>query len=79
MYNLGETFSDPQVLHRRIVVDLEHPTLDRVKQVDIPIKLSETPGEKRSLGTPSGSDTDQILFDLGFPRKKSKGCTPKVP
>ncbi len=73
VFNLGETFSDPQVLHRQMVVDLEHPTLGRVKQVGIPIKLSETPGEIRSLGTPSGSDTDQILSDLGYSPDEIKG------
>ncbi len=63
---INETFEDPQVLHRNMLVEVEHPTLGRVKQQGIPIKLSDTPGQIRSLGVPTGSDTDAVLDELGY-------------
>ena len=64
--NIDETFQDPQVLHRKMVVEVDHPRLGKVKQVGIPIKLSETPGSIRSVGVPLGEHTREILSGLGF-------------
>jgi len=66
VYYLNETFSDPQVLHRRMVVEVDHPELGKIKQTGIPIKLSETPGQIRSLGTLLGAHTNEILHDLDY-------------
>lgn len=66
VYYLNETFDDPQVLHRRMVVETAHPAFGRVRQIGVPIKLSDTPGRIRSLGVPTGSDTDAVLADLGY-------------
>lgn len=63
---LNETFQNPQVLHRRMVVEIDHPKAGKVKQIGLPIKLSDTPGEIRSLGTPNGTDTGEILRELGY-------------
>jgi len=63
---LNEAFSDPQVLHRRMVVEVDHPEVGRVKQIGLPIKLSDTPGEIRSLGVPNGAHTEFILRELGY-------------
>jgi crotonobetainyl-CoA:carnitine CoA-transferase CaiB-like acyl-CoA transferase len=63
---LNETFQNPQVLHRQMVVEIDHPKAGKVKQIGLPIKLSDTPGEIRSLGTPNGTDTGEILRELGY-------------
>ncbi len=63
---LNETFADPQVLHRQMVVGKHHPQLGMVKQLGIPIKLSETPGEIGELGVPAGTQTKEILAELGY-------------
>jgi len=63
---LNETFSDPQVLHRRMVVEIDHPKVGRVKQTGLPIKLSDTAGEIRSLGVPNGTHNEIILRELGY-------------
>ncbi len=63
---LDETFSDPQVLHREMVVEVDHPRIGKVKQLGLPIKLSDTPGEIKSLGVPSGAHTGEILHELGY-------------
>ena len=63
---LNETFVDPQVLHRGMVMEVEHPKLGTVKQIGIPIKLSDTPGTIRSLGITLGANTDEILARFGY-------------
>lgn len=66
VYTLDETFQDPQVKHRRMVVEIEHPTVGPVKQLGLPIKLSDTPAEIRRLGVPTGSDNEAVLAELGY-------------
>jgi crotonobetainyl-CoA:carnitine CoA-transferase CaiB-like acyl-CoA transferase len=63
---LNETFDNPQVIHRKMVVEIDHPRLGKVKQIGIPIKLSETPGEIRSLGVVANENTEEILLSLGY-------------
>jgi len=69
VYSLDEVLSDPQVLHRNLVVELNHPKLGKVKQVGISIKLSETPGAIRSIAARPGEHTDQMLADLGYTKE----------
>ncbi|HET6488430.1 MAG TPA: CoA transferase [Syntrophales bacterium] len=64
--SLDETFQDPQILHRKMVIELDHPKLGKVKQVGILPKLSETPGQVRRFAPVHGEHTDEILKALGF-------------
>ena len=57
---------DPQLKHRQMVIELDHPERGSVKQVGIAIKLSETPGSVRSLSPETGEHTKEILLDLGY-------------
>ncbi len=66
VYVIDELISDPQVLHRQMIVELDHPTSGKVKQVGIPIKLSDTPGRIRKFGSRPGEDTAEVLKDLGY-------------
>jgi len=63
---LDETFTDPQVLHREMVIEREHPRVGKVKQIGMPIKLSDTPAGVENLGVPDGANTDEILAELGY-------------
>ena len=63
---LNETFEDPQVRHREMVVEIDHPTVGKVRQMGLPVKLSETPGQIRSLGIPNGASSKEILQGLGY-------------
>ena len=62
----SKAFSDPQILHRQMVVEVDHPVRGRMKQVGIPMKLSETPGEIRRAAPLIGQDTQDILQELGY-------------
>jgi crotonobetainyl-CoA:carnitine CoA-transferase CaiB-like acyl-CoA transferase len=65
-----EVFSDPQVLHRQMVIEVEHPTLGKIKQVGIAPKLSGTPGKVRSLSPLPGEHTDETLRGLGYEQEE---------
>ena len=71
--SLKEVFADPQVLHRRMLLELDHPTEGKVRQVGIGIKLSDTPGEFRNFASPTGADTDDTLKGLGYSEDRIKG------
>jgi crotonobetainyl-CoA:carnitine CoA-transferase CaiB-like acyl-CoA transferase len=66
VYGLDEVFNDPHILHRQMLVELYHPSLGKVKQVGIPIKLSATPGEVRSTSPLLGQHTEEVLLSLGY-------------
>jgi len=52
------------------VIEVEHPTLGKVKQVGITPKLSDTPGKVRSLSPLLGEHTDEILLGLGYSQEE---------
>jgi crotonobetainyl-CoA:carnitine CoA-transferase CaiB-like acyl-CoA transferase len=70
VYNLDEVFSDPQVLHRQMLIEIEHPTLGKIKQVGVAPKLSQTPGKVRSLSPLLGEHTREILQGLGYSQQE---------
>lgn len=70
VYSPDEVFSDPQVLHRQMVIEVDDPVLGKVKQVGITPKLSDTPGRVRSLSPFPGEHTDETLEQLGYLREE---------
>ncbi len=66
VYDPDEVVRDPQVLHRNMVVDVEHPKHGSVRQFGTAIKLSETPGAARTVAPVSGEHTDEVLRELGY-------------
>jgi crotonobetainyl-CoA:carnitine CoA-transferase CaiB-like acyl-CoA transferase len=66
VYDVEEMVRDPQINHRGMIVDVEHPTHGRVRQFGIAIKLSDTPGTIRTAAPLGGEHTEAILKDLGM-------------
>ncbi len=66
VYDVEEVPRDPQVQHRQMVVEVEHPTHGRIKEFGIAIKMSETPGSVRRAAPVTGEHTEDVLKDLGF-------------
>lgn len=66
MLTLDELENDPQIRARNMIVEVETPSGETVKQVGISVKLSDTPGSIRSVAPALGEHTDAILTDLGY-------------
>src|SRR3989475_9283568 len=66
VYDPQEMVSDPQVNHRKMVVDVEHPKFGKVRQFGVAIKLSDTPGTIRSAAPMPNEHTEDVLKDLGM-------------
>ncbi len=63
---LEEALSDPQLRARGAFLDVRHPVYGTVRQVGIPVRLSETPGGVRRLSPLLGEHTDDILREVGL-------------
>jgi len=59
VHDIGETLTDPQVLHREMVV-----TDGDYRGTGIPIKLARTPGSVRTPPRQMGADTADVLREL---------------
>ncbi|MCK4697763.1 MAG: CoA transferase [Dehalococcoidia bacterium] len=66
VYTIEELVSDPQLIARRMIIESDHPTMGRVKQVGSMHKLSDSPVEARNWSTRFGQHTDEILRELGY-------------
>jgi alpha-methylacyl-CoA racemase len=66
VYEVEEMVRDPQLNHRRMIVDVEHPKHGRVRQVGVAIKLSDTPGTIRTAAPLPSEHTENVLKDLGL-------------
>src|SRR5436190_22447816 len=62
----AHVFSDPQVVAREMVVDVEHPTLGHLRALGSPIKLSATPVDARRRAPLLGEHTTEILRGAGY-------------
>ena len=66
LYDIPAVYADPHVQARAMMVEVEHPTASRIKNIGIPVKLSETPGAIRRPAPILGQHTDEILAEFGF-------------
>ncbi len=70
VYTLEEVADDPQIVHRQMIVEIDHPSRGKIKQPGIAIKLSETPGRIRRLPPLPGQHTEEILQELGYSKSQ---------
>jgi len=68
--NIKEVFENDQVLHLKMLEEIDHPHCGRIKTIGIPTKLSRTPGSIRKPPPLKGEHTDEVLRELGFSKEK---------
>jgi crotonobetainyl-CoA:carnitine CoA-transferase CaiB-like acyl-CoA transferase len=64
--DLADVFSDPQVLHREMLQEIPHPTLESIKQTGLPLKFSVTPGGLDRHPPLLGEHNEEVLKGLGY-------------
>lgn len=69
---LEEVFQHPQVLHRKMVMEYEHPVEGKVRQVGNPIKSSQFPFEIRHPSPAWGEHTMEVLQTIGYSAEEIK-------
>lgn len=60
---LDETLNDPQIIHRGMIVEFEHP-MGAIKALGSPLHLSDTPVTYRRRPPLLGEHTDEVLTEI---------------
>jgi crotonobetainyl-CoA:carnitine CoA-transferase CaiB-like acyl-CoA transferase len=65
IYDMQQALEHPQIKHREMVVEVEHPTMGVARLLGLPVKFSDTPGQV--FAPPLlGQHTAEVLADLGL-------------
>ena len=70
VYTMEEVFSDPHILHRGLVQEIDDPKLGKIKQVPFPVKFSETSAEVQSPPPEMGQHTEEVLLAFGYGKEE---------
>ena len=68
----AEAFASPQVQARGMVVEMDHPTLGRVRTPGSPVKMSETPAVVGRRAPLLGEHTREVLQEAGFTEEEMR-------
>ncbi len=76
--SIGEILNDEHLLGREMVTSVEHPKLHEVKQLNFPVKFSDTELKIRSHPPMMGEHTYEVLADLaGYDEAKIRSLKAK--
>jgi crotonobetainyl-CoA:carnitine CoA-transferase CaiB-like acyl-CoA transferase len=67
-----QVFQHPQVLHRQMVLEVEHPVEGNVRQLGNPIKSSQFPFEIHTPSPAWGEHTIEVLKAMGYSEEEIK-------
>jgi len=70
VYTMEEVFSDPHIIHRGLVREIDDLKLGKIKQVPFPVKFSETPAEIKSPPPGMGEHTEEVLLAFGYSKEE---------
>ena len=66
VYDIAQIFEDPHFAARGAIVTVEDDQLGPTRTADVFPRLSRTPGAVRHLGPRPGTETDEVLQELGY-------------
>ena len=72
IYKMKEVYNDPHVISRNMLYEINHPTIGKLMNIGIPVKLSETPGTIRTPPPTLGQHTNEILNSMGYSKSRIK-------
>ena len=64
--SVAEALSDPHVIERGMIVELEHPALGLVKSLATPVHLADTPLVYHRHPPRLGEHSDEVAAELGY-------------
>ena len=68
---IDQVASDPQILAREMIIDVQHPDAGKFKMVNTPFKFSRTPHRAERASPDLGEHTEDVLNQLlGMTRKE---------
>ncbi len=71
VYSQQEVFSDPQILQRKMLLHIQHPTAGEITQIGIPMMFSDTNPEVRSPPPTLGEHSNEVLGKLlGYDKRR---------
>lgn len=66
IFDTFEVLDDPQALANDYIVEMDHPSLGKVKVTGFPVRFSDTPASIQNAAPEFGQHTEEILGELGY-------------
>jgi crotonobetainyl-CoA:carnitine CoA-transferase CaiB-like acyl-CoA transferase len=73
VYTYEQTLSDPQVQHRHMVYDIDHPKIGAMKTLGLPIKSNGDLTQIRKPAPLHGQHTEEVLREIGYQDSEVRG------
>ena len=62
--NFAEVFADPQIVHREMLLHMQHPTIGEIPQVANPVRFSASPVHYQRPPPLLGEHTNEVLREV---------------
>ncbi|HKU09646.1 CaiB/BaiF CoA transferase family protein [Sinomonas sp.] len=69
---VDQALSDPQIVARGMVAEVDHPAAGKLKTIACPVRLTRTPASVRTSPPVLGQHSDEVLDQLGFSTSQIK-------